>query len=288
MVICTIWKVLCLIARVYAFEAQTLKWCTTFFKNEKFLKNFHFSIYQNFQVWIFLIWPLLCTSKNSRFLRNRSFWHFDENREKDVKPTSNWPANREFSKIGLKTVFLVRFTLIHEQKFLPKFAPNFRQKRRLGWVLCKAIKVALKKCPNFGHFWQKSQKPVYFTKEKFFRHQKKKCPSFWTSRSNAKWTFSFSPLKMKPSFWAFRSNVKWKMTISPIFASKNHLTTLELAPKPPKWPIFDPFWPKCQIWPLLCTPAIFGHSSPKPAYFTKEISRPPKMAIFAKFLREQM
>ena len=93
----------------------------------------------------FSIWPLLCTSKKMTISQITAFgsffWHFGENREKDVKPTLKSQRAHENAKIprifkiGTKTVFLVRFTLTHEQKFLPFLPPKFDQNWWLGRVL---------------------------------------------------------------------------------------------------------------------------------------------------------
>ena len=133
-------------ARVCAFLSKTLKWCTTFFKNEKFSQKFSFFIFVKiFRCEKSLIWPLLCTSKKKCDFHKLQFLAVFDILTKIEKRTSSRghfeglaPNDQffpEFSKIGLKTVFLVNFTLTHEQKFNPKNAAKNPQNVRIGWVL---------------------------------------------------------------------------------------------------------------------------------------------------------
>ena len=153
---------------------------------KNFSQNFHFSFCQNFQYENFEIWPLLCTPKNSWFFENRAlavFWHFGENREKDVKsrpkprlrPKSaeprifkNWSENRIFGKF---------LPLPTNRNFDPKMSQKFDQKCSLEGGYCKAIKSA----QNLA-ILAIIAKPAYFTKEiasppkndKFYASKRKK------------------------------------------------------------------------------------------------------------------
>ena len=141
--------------------------CQNFRVHEKW--NLAFTVHV--QKW--LIFAKLCFG---------SFWRFGENREKDVKLRpfrGSQPRKPRISKIGPKTVFLVSFTLTHEQKFTPKFGKfdkiaDFGRAIGVEFTIPKSDYLSkTAKMRNLPDTWRpreflfsaKIRKPAYFTKE---------------------------------------------------------------------------------------------------------------------------